>query len=147
MSSYNRVILVGNLTRDLELKYTSSGTAVTEIGIAVNRKYKGQEETTFVDCTAFGKTAELAAQYLSKGRSCLIEGRLQLDQWEDKKTGANRSKLKVIAESIQFLGGGERRTERSWETPPEKSDPALEPTTVYGFDDKSGGTTKDDVPF
>lgn len=110
MASYNRVILMGNLTRDVELRYTQSNTAIGKIGIAVNRKYRTQsgedrEETTYVDCEAWGRTAEVMSQYLSKGRPVLIEGRLRLDQWEDKQSGQNRSKLLVVVENFQFVGG------------------------------------------
>lgn len=108
MASYNRVILVGNLTRDPELRYIPSGTAVSEIGLAVNdRVKKGDQwvdETTFVDITLWARTAEIANQYLSKGSPVLIEGRLKLDTWE--KDGQKRSKLKVIGEKMQMLGGG-----------------------------------------
>ncbi|MBX7074436.1 MAG: single-stranded DNA-binding protein [Pirellulales bacterium] len=107
-ASYNRVVLVGNLTRDPELRYTPSGTAVTDIGLAVNDRRKNQagewvEETTFVDVTLWGRTAEIASEYLSKGSSALIEGRLKLDTWETD--GQKRSKLKVIGEKLQLLGG------------------------------------------
>src|SRR5437762_1626193 len=96
--SYNKVILMGNITRDIELKYTPSNQAVAKIGLAVNRKYKtadGQlkEDVTFVDCEAWGKTAESMNQYLSKGKPVFIEGRLRLDTWKDKQDGSNRSKL------------------------------------------------------
>jgi single-strand DNA-binding protein len=106
----NKVFLGGNLTRDIELKYTQSNMAVGSFGVAVNRKYKKQdgnqvEETTFVDCVAFGKTAEVMAQHLHKGRPVFVEGRLKLDQWEDKNTGQKRSKLSVIVDNFQFVGG------------------------------------------
>ena len=109
MANLNRVTLIGNLTRDVELKYTPKGTAIADISIAVNRKWKDQdnqinEETTFVDLTAFGKTAELAGQDLSKGSSCYFEGRLNLETWDDKTTQQKRSKMKVIIENMQFLG-------------------------------------------
>ncbi|WP_428308668.1 single-stranded DNA-binding protein [Lacipirellula sp.] len=109
MASFNRVVLVGNLTRDPELRYIPSGSAVSEIGLAVNdRVKKGDQwvdETTFVDVTLWGRTAEVANEYLSKGSSVLIEGRLKLDSWE--KDGQKRSKLRVIAEKMQMLGGRE----------------------------------------
>lgn len=109
MASFNRVILVGNLTRDPELRYISSGTAVSEIGLAVNdRVKKGDQwvdETTFVDVTLWGRTAEVANEYLSKGSSLLIEGRLKYDSWE--KDGQKRSKLRVVADKMQMLGGRE----------------------------------------
>jgi single-strand DNA-binding protein len=108
MASYNRVILVGNLTRDVELRYTPSGTAVTEIGLAVNDRRKSAsgewiEETTFVDVTLWGRTAEVASEYLSKGSNMLVEGRLKLDRWESKE-GQKMSKLRVVGERMQMLG-------------------------------------------
>jgi single-strand DNA-binding protein len=107
MASYNRVILVGNLTRDPELRYIPSGTAVSDIGLAVNdRVKKGDQwvdETTFVDITLWGRTAEIANEYLSKGSPVLIEGRLKLDRWE--KDGQKFSKLKVTGDKLQMLGG------------------------------------------
>jgi single-strand DNA-binding protein len=110
MASFNRVILVGNLTRDPEVKYTTGGTALAEIGLAVNRQWFDQksnerkEETTFIDVTLWGRQAEVAGEYLSKGRPVLIEGRLQLDTWEDKQSGQKRSKLRVVGEQMQMLG-------------------------------------------
>ena len=108
MASFNRVILMGNITRDFEVKYLQSGMAVTEIGLAVNDRRKNQagewvEEVTFVDITLWGRTAEVAGEYLSKGSPVLIEGRLKLDQWETD--GQKRSKLKVVGERMQMLGG------------------------------------------
>ncbi len=107
MASYNRVVLMGNLTRDPELRYISSGTAVSEIGLAVNdRVKKGDQwvdEATFVDVTLWGRTAEVANEYLSKGSNILIEGRLKYDTWE--KDGQKRSKLRVVAEKMQMVGG------------------------------------------
>ena len=110
MASFNIVILLGNLTRDPEVRYTPKETAVTELGMAVNRVYTAEngekrEETTFVDVTLWGRTAEIAGEYLKKGRPVLIEGRLQLDTWDDKQSGQKRSKLKVIGEGLQLLGG------------------------------------------
>ena len=107
MASFNRVILLGNLTRDIELKYTQSGLAVTEIGLAVSDRRKNQagewiEETVFVDVTLWGRTAEVASEYLSKGSPILIEGRLKLDTWESE--GQKRSKLKVVGERMQMVG-------------------------------------------
>ena len=111
MASFNRVILVGNLTRDPEVRYIPSGSAVCDLGLAVNRTWydKGsnqrKEEVTFVDVTVWGRTAEVAGEYLSKGRSVLIEGYLKMDTWQDKQTGGNRSKLKVVADNMTMLGG------------------------------------------
>src|SRR5215212_4999237 len=111
MPSFNKVILAGNLTRDPELRYTPKGTAVAKIGLAINRTWKddsGQqkEEVTFVDVDAFGRQAEVISQYLKKGRPILVEGRLKLDQWDDKQTNQKRSRLGVILESFQFLDSG-----------------------------------------
>ena len=110
MASFNKVILMGNLTRDPEVRYTPKGSAVTDIGLAVNRVYSTEggekrEEVTFIDITLWGRTAEIAGEYLKKGRPVLIEGRLQLDTWDDKQSGQKRSKLKVIGETMQLLGG------------------------------------------
>lgn len=115
MASFNKVILVGNLTRDPELRYTPKGMAIAKVGLAVNRNWTSEsgekkEEVTFVDVDIFGRTAENVAQYMKKGRPILIEGRLRLDQWDDKQTGQKRSKLGVVGEVVQFLGspaGGE----------------------------------------
>jgi len=111
--SFNKVILLGNLTRDVELKHTAGNQAVANIGLAVNRRYRTQsgeqrEEVTFVDCEAWGRTAEVMSQYLAKGRPVFIEGRLKLDQWEGKD-GSKQSKLRVVIESFQFVdsGGGQ----------------------------------------
>lgn len=110
MASFNKVILLGNLTRDPQVKYTPSGAAVAEIGLAVNRYWfdkqtnSRREETTFVDVTLWGRDAEVAGEYLAKGRPVLIEGRLQLDTWDDKTTGQKRSKLRVVGERMQMLG-------------------------------------------
>jgi single-strand DNA-binding protein len=110
MRGFNKVILMGNLTRDPQLKYLPSQTAVAEFGIAMNRKWRdaqGQdrEEVCFVDCSAFGKTGEFINQYFTKGKPILLEGRLKLDQWEDKQGGGKRSKLSVVVETASFVGG------------------------------------------
>jgi single-strand DNA-binding protein len=141
MASFNKVILVGNLTRDPEVRYTPKGTAVTDIGLAVNRVYttdnnEKREEVTFIDVTLWGRTAEIAGEYLKKGRPCLIEGRLQMDTWDDKQTGQKRSKLKVIGEGLQLLGsrpsgggdsGGEDRQSARSTTAPPKGPKSAEP--------------------
>jgi len=112
MASVNKVILIGNLTRDPEIKYTPKGTAVAELGLAVNRVFtpeggERREETTFIDVTLWGRQAEVANEYAKKGRPIYVEGRLQMDSWEDKATGQKRSKLKVVGENIQLLGSRE----------------------------------------
>ena len=135
MPSYNKVLLMGNLTRDPQLKQTPNNMSVAEIGLACNRKFKGKdgemrEETTFVDCEAWGRTAETMAKYLSKGRPVFVEGRLKLDQWQDKD-GNNRSKLRVVIESFQFV---DSRGNQS-------STPTAEVTTT------TTPPTDDDIPF
>jgi single-strand DNA-binding protein len=145
MANFNKVMLMGNLTRDPEVRYTPKGTAVAEIGLAVNRIYSGEnnekrEETTFVDVTLWGRTAEVAGEYLKKGRPVFIEGRLQLDSWEDKQSGQKRSKLRVVAEGMQLIGsrGGSgssegdeatssSRSSGSRTTPPPKNAPPAAP--------------------
>jgi single-strand DNA-binding protein len=142
MASFNQVILVGNLTRDPELRVTPKGTAICQFGLAVNRQYKddsGQtrDETTFVDIEAWGKQGELVSKYLTKGSPALVQGRLKLDQWEDKQTQQKRSKLKVVLENVQFLssrgagpgaggqGGGDEGIDQT--PPPERHSPPARP--------------------
>ncbi len=108
MANINRVFIAGNLTRDPQVRFLANEKAVAEFGLAINRKFKAgdgtlKEETTFVDIEVWGRTAELCSQYLIKGSGCFIEGRLKLDSWEDKKDGSKRSKLRVVADSVQFL--------------------------------------------
>ncbi len=112
MGDFNKVMILGRLTRDPEVRYTPSGTPVCDIGIAVGRRVGGgdsgterREETTYVDVTLWRRQAELAGQYLSKGREIFVEGRLEMDSWEDKASGQKRTKLKVVCENMQFIGG------------------------------------------
>jgi single-strand DNA-binding protein len=110
MANFNKVYLIGNLTRDPELRVTPKGTAICQFGLAVNRQFKDEsgamrDETTFVDIEAWGKQGETIAKYCTKGRPLFVEGRLKFDQWEDKTSGQKRSKLKVVLEGFQFLGG------------------------------------------
>ena len=112
MASVNKVMLIGNLTRDPEIKYTPKGTAIAEIALAVNRTYSTEsgekrEEVTFIDITLWGRVAEIVGEYCKKGRPLFVEGRLHLDTWDDKATGQKRSKLKVVGENIQLLGSRE----------------------------------------
>ena len=149
MPNYNKVILMGNLTRDPEVKYTSGGTAIAKLGMAINRTWTNkegqkQEETTFVDVDAFGRQAEVIGQYLKKGRPVMIEGRLKLDQWDDKQTGQKRSKLGVTLEGFQFLdsgggGGGNGGGGHSQGNAPAASSGSSAPSTSLPEDD--------DVPF
>jgi single-strand DNA-binding protein len=149
MASFNKVILVGNLTRDPELRYTPKGTAIARLGIACNRKWKSEtgelkEEVTFVDVDAFGKTAETIAQYLKKGRPILMEGRLKYDTWEDKQTNQKKSKLGVVLESFQFIDSGGGRGEGGGPAPSRPATPSSPaPEPVAG----DGPPESDDVPF
>lgn len=125
MSSYNKVILLGNLTRDPQLSYLPSQTAVVEVGLATNRKFKKQdgsqgEEVCFVDCQMFGKRAEVINKYLHKGDQLLVEGRLKFDSW-DAQDGSKRSKLRVFIESFEFMGQAKK------DSPQPRSEPAEEP--------------------
>ena len=156
MASFNKVILAGNLTRDPELRYTPKGTAIAKFGLAVSRKWTGEdgqkrEDVVFVDVDAFDKKAELIGQYFRKGSPILIEGRLKLDQWDDKQTGQKRSRLGVILESLSFLDSGNRDAAAGDGAPapsapaarparPAATAPAAEP----GMDEPPQG---DDVPF
>ncbi len=150
MASFNKVILVGNLTRDPELRYTPKGTAIAKIGLAVNRTWKNEagetkEEVTFVDVDIFGRTAENVGQYMRKGSPILIEGRLRLDTWDDKQTNQKRSKLGVVAETVQFLssnrGGTEGGPAPERSTRPAAAKPPAEP------DVDGPPPEEDDVPF
>jgi single-strand DNA-binding protein len=142
MASFNKVILLGNITRDVQLKYLPSQTAVAEFGIACNRKFRtaqgeDREEVTFVDVTAFGKQAEVLNQYMSKGKPIFIEGRLKYDTWDDKNGGGKRSKLTVVIENFQFVGGrdgggggggeGHQRSNDNYEQRPPQRGPARQP--------------------
>ena len=150
MANLNRVLLIGNLTRDPEVRYTPKGTAVVDIGVAVNRVYSAEdgerkEETTFVDVTLWGRQAEVAGQYLKKGRPVFIEGRLQLDTWDDKQTGQKRSRLRVVCENMQLLGS-RPESEVSPSTPrrtPGPSAPAQKPEPR----DPDLDVEPDDIPF
>jgi len=110
MANLNKVLLLGNVTRDPEVRYTPKGSAVCDLGVGVNRSYKTdsgeqREEVTFVDVTLWGRTAEVASEYLKKGRPVFVEGRLQMDTWDDKQTGQKRTRLRVVADNMQLLGG------------------------------------------
>ena len=160
MANLNKVYLIGNLTRDPEIRYTPKGAAVAEFAIAINRTYSGEdgqkkEEVTFVDITLWSRLAEIAGQYLRKGSSAMIEGRLQLDSWEDKNSGQRRSKLRVVGENLQMLGsrsdrpregsdapGGRReRTQTGSEFPARA--PAQKQPAGLSFEDNE----PDDIPF
>jgi len=164
MANLNKVMLIGNLTRDPELRYTPKGTAVADITLAINRIWNNeqnvrQEETIFVEVTLWGRQAELAQQYLSKGRLAYIEGRLQMDTWDDKETGKKRSKLKVIGETLQFLpdgkGGGsggasaqpsqqQGGQQQANRPPPQRPGPPQQGASAAPADDFA---EEDDIPF
>lgn len=138
MAYLNKVFLIGNLTRDPELRVTPKGTSICQFGLAVNRQFKDEagasrDETTFVDIEAWGKQAELVAKYLTKGAPAMVEGRLKLDQWEDKTNGQKRSKIKLVLDNVQFLSA------RSGSAP-------LAPSTTTTTLAPSGGPDED-VPF
>ncbi len=160
MANLNKVMLIGNLTRDPELRHTPKGHAVTELGLAINRVWydddkQKQEDTTFVDVTFWGRQAETIQQYLSKGRPIYVEGRLQLDTWDDKETGKKRSKLRVIGESFQFIdskpggGGGDgggnysERPQQSSPAPQQRSGPPQGASPAPADDYQED----DDIPF
>src|SRR5436309_374536 len=138
MANFNKVILAGNLTRDPELRYTPKGTAIARIGLAINRTWKSEtgetkEEVTFVDVEAWGRQAEVISQYMKKGRPFLVEGRLKLDQWEDKNTHQKQSKLKVLLDSFSFIdsktdGAGGMPAEAPRSRPAGISAPATAPS-------------------
>lgn len=135
---YNKVILIGNLTRDPEIRYTPQGTPVTSFSLALNRKYKAgeelREEVSYFDIVVFGKQAETSSQYLSKGSSVLIDGRLQQRRWEDKDTGQKRSKVEVVAENVRFM--------------PKRGQPTGgEGGSSYGYEGPPPEITDDEVPF
>jgi single-strand DNA-binding protein len=155
MANFNKVILAGNLTRDPELRYTPKGTAIAKIGLAINRTWKNEagetkEEATFVDVEAFGRQAEVIGQYMKKGRPFLVEGRLKLDQWEDKNTHQKQSKLKVVLESFSFIdsnrgegsGGAPSEAPRSRPAAPA---PKAEAPAPEG--EAAPPPEEDDVPF
>jgi single-strand DNA-binding protein len=154
MANLNKVMLIGNLTRDPELRYTPSGKAVTDVSIAINRVWvndqgQKQEDTTFVDVTLWGRQAELAQQYLTKGRGIYIEGRLQMDTWDDKETGKKRSRLKVVGENMQFLPDGGRgpagaSPQRSGGAPPSQASEPPRGASAAPADDYQ---EEDDIPF
>lgn len=156
MANFNKVILAGNLTRDPELRYTPKGTAVAKLGLAINRNWttetgEKREEVTFIDVDAFGRQAETIGQYLKKGRPILVEGRLKLDQWDDKQTGQKKSKLGVILENFQFLDSGSRAEGGTPSAPaaPRPARPAAPaaPSAPAADHDGPPPEESDDVPF
>lgn len=160
MANLNKVMLIGNCTRDPEVRYTPKGTAVAEVGLAVNRistneQGERREEVTFIDVTLWGRQAEIAGEYLKKGRPVFIEGRLQLDTWDDKQSGQKRSKLKVVAENLQLLGsrdsgagGGGGGGDYSQEYAPPVRKPVSKPAPAPRPPaDPDLDVGEDDIPF
>lgn len=143
----NKVILMGNLTRDIEVRYLNNNQAVATFGIAMNRRYKTasgeqKEDVTFVDCDAWGKTAEMIGQYFAKGRRILIEGRLKLETWQDKSDGSNRSKLKVVVESFHFVDSKiDSKSDGEKEEQPRQQRVQQQPSEGYSQ------IAEDDIPF
>ena len=148
MANVNKVILIGNLTRDPEVKFTPKGTAVSQISLAINRKYKVgeemKEETTFVDVELWGRLAEIAGEYAKKGNPLYIEGRLKQDSWDDKETGKKRTKMLVVGETLQLLGGRQGGGEGGQR--PAQSRPASQPARSSAPAAPQGGDD-DDIPF
>ena len=146
MPNLNRVMLMGHLTRDVELKFTTGNVAIANIGLAVNHKYKtaageAREEVTFLDCVAFGKQAETLGKYLSKGRAVYFEGRMKLEQWEDKQ-GGKRSKVVVVVEGFQFLD-----SKGAQEAAPETRAPAGRKQVGPSYADARAAVSEDSIPF
>ncbi|MFN7742245.1 MAG: single-stranded DNA-binding protein [Phycisphaerales bacterium] len=155
MANYNKVMLMGNLTRDPEVRYSSNNNAICKIGLAVNRRYTladgtKKEEVTFVDCDAFGKTGEAIGKYLSKGKPIFIEGHLKLDEWQDKQTNEKRTKLKVVIDTFQFIdskggpGGGGGGGDDGYQ---ESAPPAGRVVTRGPAQPQAQSMSEDDIPF
>lgn len=154
MANFNKVILMGNLTRDVEVRHTAGNSAVANFGLAMNRRWKTPEgeqrdETTFVDCEAWNKTGEMIGQFFGKGRPILVEGRLKMDTWQDKESGANRTKLKVVVENFHFVDskqGGEGGGGGARSFTPRQSQPAGAPSSG-GDPGARPPMGDDDIPF
>jgi single-strand DNA-binding protein len=153
MPNLNKVMLMGNITRDPEMRHLDSGSAVTQISIAINRKWKNkdgqvQEEVTFVDCEAWGKTAEAINQYMRKGRPIFVEGRLKLEQWDDKTDGSKRSKMKVVVETFQFLGDRDGNDNGGGGNQQRTSAPQQRQSSQGNYNNnESAPLTDDDIPW
>lgn len=157
MANVNKVILIGNVTRDIEVKFTPKGSAVADVGLAINRKYsldngEKREETTFVDIELWGRLAEIAGEYAKKGAPLYVEGRLRMDTWDDKTSGQKRSRMKVVGENIQLLGGrssgggnysGEEESSSSAQSRPAARTPERRPAPAADH----SAAPDDDIPF
>jgi single-strand DNA-binding protein len=152
MANFNKVILAGNLTRDPELRYTPKGVAIAKITLAINRTWKSEtgetkEEVTFVDVDAFGRQAEVVGQYMKKGRPFLVEGRLKLDQWEDKNTHQKQSKLKVVLEGFSFIDSNRGEGAAPGAARPAAAAAAPAGTAAAAAEPEAPEPEQDDVPF
>ena len=165
MANLNKVMVIGNLTRDPEIKYTPKGSAIADVALAINRNYtpdsgEKREETTYVDVVLYGRLAEIAGEYLKKGRPVYIEGRLKLDTWDDKATGQKRSKMRVVGEGLQLLGGREGgnsgggagggdydEADRSVRRPPARQESPARPAANKPPHDPDLDVEHDDIPF
>jgi len=152
MASFNKVILLGNLTRDPEVRYTPKGSAVCDLGIAVNRVYttdsgERREEVTYVDVVLWARLAEIAGEYLKKGRPVFIEGRLQMDTWDDKQTGQKRTRLRVVGESMQLLGGRAPGAGATGEVAGEDRQTGGAKTSAPPKPSKPAEPDEDEIPF
>lgn len=159
MANVNKVILIGNVTRDIEVKFTPKGSAVADVGLAINRKYsldngEKREETTFVDIELWGRLAEIAGEYAKKGSPLYVEGRLRMDTWDDKTSGQKRSKIKIVGENIQLLGGrssggasysSEEESSSSAQSRPAARTPERRPAPAAAADPSAA--PDDDIPF
>ena len=164
MANLNKVMVIGNLTRDPEIKYTPKGSAIADVALAINRSYttdsgEKRDETTYVDIVLYGRLAEIAGEYLKKGRPVYIEGRLKLDTWDDKQTGQKRSKMRVVGEALQLLGsrdggresasngGGDYEdADRGARRPPPRAE-ASRPSQNRPPADPDLDVEHDDIPF
>jgi single-strand DNA-binding protein len=152
MASFNKVILLGNLTRDPEVRYTPKGSAVCDLGVAVNRVYttdggEKREEVTYVDVVLWARLAEIAGEYLKKGRPIFIEGRLQMDTWDDKQTGQKRTRLRVVGESMQLLGSRPAGTGAAVETAGEDRQMSGKTSAPPSKSAGSAQPDEDEIPF
>lgn len=158
MANLNKVFLMGNLTRDPEVRYTPKGTAIANIGMAINRQWTAEngeqkEEVTYVDVEVWGRQAETANQYLRKGSPLFVEGRLRLDSWEDKESGQKRSRMKVVCERFQFIGaprqGAEFREQAGEEAPSRRSAPGRpsRPAPPPAEEEAPPSESDDNIPF
>jgi single-strand DNA-binding protein len=152
MASFNKVMLIGNVTRDPEVKYTPKGSAVADVGLAINRTYQNQsgekvEEVTYLDVELWGRLAEIAGEYAKKGRPIFVEGRLRMDSWEDKQSGQKRNRLKVVGEGLQLLGSRPGGPGTGAGAEYEGEAPASKPSRPTFTGSAQSDPADDDIPF